>query len=266
MKPVWGLGIAGEEQFSLLPSVLPEEFSFLEIPGDMLESPGIRKELKIYLSKFRKALVIRDILPVHLVSAAPLLPLHLKIEFDQKFRSRCETASRFGCHFISAEFNFVRAFSETIYRKQLLNLLRSISGILEEFKLKMLLPVHFPADGCAESFAEFVKLKKELFYPGFHFLLNCRYHEDEFDDMLEKVVSELSLDRRFWRLSCMPEPGTGLDVDVLEKLRPVWENISGDMPACVCFEPGNAAPDQILVNALLRMLKKYNTFHETGTL
>ena len=152
MKPVWGLGIAGEEQFSHLPSALPEEFSFLEIPGDMLESPGIRNELKNYLSKFRKALVIRDILPAHLISAAPLLPLHLKIEFDQKFRSRCETASRFGCHFISAEFNFTRAFSETIYRKHLLNLLRSISGILEEFKLKMLLPVRFPADGCSESF------------------------------------------------------------------------------------------------------------------
>ena len=37
MKPVWGLGISGDEQFSLLPSTLPEEFSFFEIPGEMLE-------------------------------------------------------------------------------------------------------------------------------------------------------------------------------------------------------------------------------------
>ena len=56
MKPVWGLGISGEEQFSLLPSTLPEEFSFFEIPGHMLESPVLRAKLKVHLSKFRKAL------------------------------------------------------------------------------------------------------------------------------------------------------------------------------------------------------------------
>lgn len=258
MKPVWGLGISGEEQFSLLPSTLPEEFSFLEIPGDILELPGLRTKLSAYPSKFRKALVIRDILPADLVDAAPLFALPLKIDFDLGFRTRCEAAARFGCHFISAEFNLVRAFSDADYGKHLLNLLRSISGILDEFKLIMLLPVHFPADGCMESFAEFTKFKKELFYPGFRFLLNCRYHEDGVDDMLKKVVSELNFDRSFWRLSCMPEQGTFLNTDVLEKMRTLWENIPGDMPAFVCFEPGRSVPDQILINHLSRMLKKYN--------
>ena len=259
MKPVWGLGIAGEEQFSLLPSTLPEEFSFLEIPGEMLELPVLRAKLSVYPSKFRKALVIRDILSAYLVDAAPLFPRHLKFEFDRKFRSSCESVSRFGCHFISAEFNFVRAFSYANYRKHLLELLRSISGILEEFKLVMLLPVHFPEDGCGESFSEFIKLKKELFYPGFRFVLNCRYHEDGVDDMLKKVVSELNFERTFWRLSCMPEQGTFLNIDVLEKMRPVWENMPGNAPAFVCLEPGKAVPDQVLINTLSQMLKIYNT-------
>ena len=143
MKPVWGLGISGEEQFSLLPSTLPEEFSFLEIPGDILELPGLRTKLSAYPSKFRKALVIRDILPADLVDAAPLFALPLKIDFDLGFRTRCEAAARFGCHFISAEFNLIRAFSDADYRKHLLNLLRSISGILDEFKLIMLLPAAY---------------------------------------------------------------------------------------------------------------------------
>lgn len=258
MKPVWGLGISGDEQFSLLPSTLPEEFSFFEIPGEMLELPVHRAKLKVHLSKFCKALLIRDIVSSHLADEVPLFPLQLKFEFDRKFRSNCESASRLGCHFISAEFNLVRAFSDTIYRRKLLDLLRSVAGILDEFKMTMLLPVHFPADGCGESFAEFVKFKKELFYPGFRFILNCRYHEDGFDNMLDKVVSELSFERTFWRLSCMPEPETFLNIDILEKMRPVWETIPGDTPAFISLEPGRTAPDQILINSLSRMLKKYN--------
>ncbi len=257
MKPVWGLGISGEEQFSLLPSTLPEEFSFFEVPGEVLESPGLRAKLKVHLSKFRKALLIRDIVPADLADAAPLFPLHLKFEFDRKFRSNCESASRLGCHFISAEFNLVRAFSNANYRKKLFDLLRSVAGILDEFKMIMLLPVHFPSDGCGESFSEFVKFKKELFYPGFRFMLNCRYHEDGVDNMLDKVATELSFERTFWRLSCMPEQETFLDLDVLEKMRPVWECIPGDTPAFVCLEPGRTVPDQILINSLSRMLKKY---------
>lgn len=259
MKPVFGFGIAREEHFSLLPPTLPDEFSFLEVPGEILESRKICADLERYSARQRKAVVIRDVVQSYLADSAPFFPLHLKVEFDRKFRERCEAAARLKCRIISADFNLARALGDPVYKKNLLNLLRSIAGILDEFKFIMLLPLYFPADACSKSFAEFLSLKKELFYPGFRFLLNYRFHEEGAGDMLNSVVSDLSFERHFWRLSYMPDSENLLRLEELENMRPFWENIPGNTPAYVCFEPGVIAPDQIMINDLAHLLKKYRS-------
>ena len=142
MKPVFGFGIAREEHFSLLPPTLPDEFSFLEVPGEILESRKICADLERYSARQRKAVVIRDIVQSYLADSAPFFPLHLKVEFDRKFRERCEAAARLKCRIISADFNLARALGDPVYKKNLLNLLRSIAGILDEFKFIMIFSIH----------------------------------------------------------------------------------------------------------------------------
>lgn len=259
MKPVFGFGIAREEHFSYLPPKLPDQFSFLEIPGEILESRKFCADLETYSARNRKAVVFRDIVPSYLADSAPYFPLHLKVEFDRKFRERCEAAARLKCRVISAEFNISRALGDPAYKKNLLNLLRSIAGILDEFRMSMLLPLYFPADTCSRSFAEYLSFKKELFYPGFRFLLNYRFHEENAEDMLSSVVSDLSFERHLWRLSYMPDSESPLQQEILEKMRPFWENIPGNTSSCVCFEPGITVPDQIMVNDLAHLLKQYNS-------
>ena len=77
--------------------------------------------------------------------------------------------------------------------------------------------------------------------------------------MLNSVVSDLSFERNFWRLSYMPDSESLLQMEELENMRPLWENIPGNTPAYVCLEPGVIAPDQVMINDLAHLLKKYRS-------
>ena len=257
MTPLFGFGIAKEEHFSALPSKMPENLAFVEIPGELLDDSAVCRKLKSYSVKRHTAVVIRDIVPAYLADAVPFSPLRLKVEFDSKFRTRCETASQIGCRVISAEFNIRRACREKKYRNELVKWLHSIAGILDEYKLKLTLPLHISGETARGELESLVDLQHELFYPGFRYLLHFHWNEPESFELLEKVSSILKFERNFWRLTYRPEPDCILDLSILEKLHPVWNSVLGRMPVFVSIDSGSLRPEQSVLESVSGMIEQF---------
>ena len=115
MTPVFGIGFAKEEAFAMLPAVLPAEFSFCEVPGELLDNSAALARLKRFSKKQKQALVIRDIMPPYLLDVLPGSPLRLLVEFDSKFRSRCREASEIGVRIVGCDFNIQKVHQESSY-------------------------------------------------------------------------------------------------------------------------------------------------------
>ena len=183
--------------------------------------------------------------------------MRLKIEFDSKFRTRCETASQIGCRVVSAEFNIRRAGKEKNYRSELVKWLHSIAGILDEYKLKLTLPLHITGETSSGELESLVDLQHELFYPGFRYLLHFHWNEPEAFDLLENVSSILTFERNFWRLTYRPEPECILDPEVLEKLHPVWNSVRGRMPVFVGIDSGSLRPEQSVLESVSSTVEQF---------
>jgi len=238
MRPVFGLGIPGEEALSLLPDELPAAMAFGEIPGEMLDSASHRAALRRIFPKQGRALIVRDIMPADLAGIVPAAPLRLKVEFDSGFRTRCAAAAKMGCRVVSAGFDIVRALTDASYEAGLVKMLHSIAGILEDFGTIMAFPLRLPAE--AESVSAFLAFKHRLFYPGFRYLLEFHYEEPGAFEILENALGVLNFERSLWRLPYRPDDESRLTEDVLEKLRPVWRR-GDDRPVFVCVDPGRGS-------------------------
>ena len=261
MNPVFGLGIAGEEQFSRLASTLPEEISFLEVPGELLDTPSAVSRLKKLSGRQKKALVIRDIMPSYLAEALPTSPLRLKVEFDGKFRSRCRTAAALGCRVVSVDFDLVKAMNDALYGKGLTGLLKSMSGTLEELELLLALPL----DMTEASATSFLAFKHRLFYPGFRYRIDFRYGEEGYFEALDEAVKILDFERNFWRVPCRCGGDSRLSPEVMEKLRPYWERRSRT-PVFVSLDAGTLPPDGELIEELTCLIRDFRSGKNEGGL
>lgn len=256
MNPVFGLGIANEKNFPLLPQVLPESIGFLEIPGDLLELPSAVQKLKKLSRRQHTAIVVRHLIPGYLAEAVPESPLRLKNEFDNKFRARCKAASELGCRVVSIDFDIPRALADAAYNVQLVQLLLSLAGTLEELKLIMAFPLRLPCSIPGTAAASFLAFKHRLFYPGFRYRIDFRYEEQGAFGMLENDLKTLFFDRNFWSLSYQPEAETVLSAEILERLRPAWKP-NGRTPVFVCIEPGMCLPDEEMIRKLDMMIRDF---------
>ena len=236
---------------------MPENLAFLEVPGELLDDAAVCRKLKSYSVKRHTAVVIRDIVPAYLADVVPFSPVRLKIEFDSKFRTRCEIASQIGCRIVSAEFNIRRAGKEKNYRSELIKWLHSIAGILDEYKLKLTLPLHISGETSNEELDSLVDLQHELFYPGFRYLLHFHWNEPEAFEQLENVSSILKFERNFWRLTYRPEPDCILDLSILEKLNPVWNSVQGRMPVFVGIDSGSLRPEQSVLESVSGLVAEF---------
>ena len=257
MNTVFGVGITKEDQVPFLSQELPPEIRFVEIPGDLLDVPAVLPKLK-KVTRQHKALVIQDIMPSYLIEALPVSPLRLKIEFDSKFRSRCQAAAKLGCRVIAADFNIERALREADYNLGLMDLLASMSGTLEEFKLLMALPIRIPRMTGTASATSLLAFKHRLFYPGFRFRLDFYYNEPEAFETLEKDMPDLNFERNFWRLPYMPEPDILLDDEIFSRMRSFWDPVQSRIPVFVCFAPGMVSPDQLMLKDLTRLIRDFS--------
>ena len=256
MIPLFGLGIAREEQFSLLPSEIPEEFSFLEIPGGLLDQTAVVSRLKQLSVKQQKALVIRDLMPPYLVDGAITSALRLKIEFDNEFRRRCQLASSLGCRVVSMNFHIERALNEADFNERLVRMLLSMAGTLEEMKLLLALPCRVPNVLGAAAPSAFLAFKHRLFYPGFRYRTDFHFEDPHAFEQLAAGQDFLKFERNFWRISYLPQMDSELDAAVLESLRPYW-NPQGRRPVFVCIDPGVAVPDELMIRQVSSLIRDF---------
>ena len=239
MKPVFGLSVPDADALFLLPEELPAAVAFGEISGEMLEASSRLAALRRTFVKHDRALIVRDIMPPKLVGVVPASSLRLRMEFDAGFRARCRAAFALGCRVVSAEFDFDRALADAAYEAELVKVLHSMAGTLEEFKLLMTFPLRLPAE--AERVSAFLAFKHRLFYPGFRYLLDFRFEEPEAFEALDRVLPVLTFDRSFWRLPYLPDTESPLTADILEKMRPVWCGGNDGHPVFVCVDIGTGS-------------------------
>ena len=256
MKPVFGLSVSDAEALSLLPDELPAAVAFGEISGEMLEDSSRQAALRRVFLKHDRALVVRDIMPQKLAGIVPASPLRLKMEFDAGFRARCRAASALGCRVVSAEFDIDRALADAAYEAELVKVLHSIAGTLEEFDFIMTFPLRLPAD--AERVSAFLAFKHRLFYPGFRYLLDFRFEEPDAFAALERVLPVLTFDRSFWRLPYLPDAESPLTAEILEKMRPVWCGGSDGRSVFVCVDTGSCPLGSHAVDHLAEMFTRFS--------
>jgi hypothetical protein len=256
MKPVFGLSVPSAGALSLLPDELPAAVAFGEITGDMLESTSLQSALRKIFLKRDRALVVRDIMPPKLAEVMPASPLRLKMEFDGSFRARCRAASALGCRVVSAEFDIDRALSDAAYEAELVKVLHSMAGTLQEFDLILAFPLRLPAE--AERVSAFLAFKHRLFYPGFRYLLDFHFEEPDAFALLDRALPFLVFDRSLWRLPYLPDTETPLTADVLEKLRPVWCGGNGGRSVYVCVDTGNFSAEGVPVARLAEMFSAFS--------
>jgi len=255
MKPVFGLSVPSAGALSLLPDELPAAAAFGEITGEMLDDASLLPTLRRVFLKRDRALVVRDIMPPKLAGVAPESPLRLKIEFDGVFRARCRAASALGCRVVSAEFDIERALGDAAYEAELVKVLHSMAGTLQEFDLILAFPLRLPAE--AERVSAFLAFKHRLFYPGFRYLLDFHFEEPDAFALLDRALPLLVFDRNLWRLPYLPDAETLLTADVLEKLRPVWCGGDDGRSVCVCIDTGSVSAEGIPVARLAEMFAAF---------
>ncbi|MBQ9502667.1 MAG: hypothetical protein IJU70_10965 [Lentisphaeria bacterium] len=261
MRPVFGLSVPDAGTLSLLPDELPAAVAFGEITGEMLENTSLQAVLRRIFLKHDRALVVRDIVPPKLADAVPASPLRLKMEFDSGFRARCRAASALGCRVVSAEFAVGRALNDAAYEAELVKVLHSAAGTLEEFGLVMAFPLRLPAE--AERAAAFLAFKHRLFYPGFRYLLDFHFEEPEAFAALERALPVLTFDRSLWRLPHLPGAESPLTAEVLEKMRPVWCGGNDGRSVFVCVDAGSGPEGEF---PFARLAEMFTCFLRKGTL
>lgn len=162
MQTVHGPFFGTNAEFAELPtSPIPEQFALV---GDVLDDTKLRKKLKRCTAN-GSFVLIRDLAAPSLARLIPGESQTMRLEFQRFFRDRCKKSAEAGVREIAVEFDLVRALNESDFANALRLTLRSCFGILEEYSLRLLLPIRLPAVVDAPNLLSYDRFRQELLYP-----------------------------------------------------------------------------------------------------
>ncbi len=163
----FGAVFSSEENFARMPEPYPKGLGFLAVPGEVFDNSALRMKLH-KIASGKVGIVPRELVAYEIASLLPEQNMALRVEFARFFRARCKRAIEQRSTEVGLRFDWERMAQEPAHRDALLLLLRGSFGILAENKLKLRLAVRLPGDA-----AEYVRLIRELLYPGVALSLEC---------------------------------------------------------------------------------------------
>ncbi len=214
----WGISAGLPEQFEALPETLPRPFSRLEVPGEALDSAAGCDRLHRFSSA---GITISgcDFLPPELARLIPEEPRQIQSEFDVQFRARCRRAAGLGITEFSLAFDLSRAAADDEFGRQLTTLLRRCAGVLEEFKLRLLLPCRIPGAPGAAPVVRQLDFVRKLGYSGFGIVVELHPHEPHPAGEPDGALRALAFADDHRRIRFEPENGNQLTTAVLDRCR-----------------------------------------------
>ena len=154
----------------------------LLLESSILASPADRDRIRQAVAE-DKVVVIRDLAAPTMTRLIPQESEKIRLGFQTFLAERCEAVAALGISEFSLSFDLERAAEDAEFCKELKQILQSISGILMQFGLRLLLTAHLPSEGAADG-RWLAQFRQDLLLPEVGFLLEL--HEDD-DSLLEPL-------------------------------------------------------------------------------
>ena len=126
--------------------------------------------------------IIRDLAAPVTVRSIPEDSMKQQANFQRFLQERCKMISALGIGEFSLSFNLERAAENAVFCHALRRFLGSLWGILEQYRLRLLLTAHLPSESSADA-VWLAQFRQDLLYPHVGFLLEL--------DGIEEVPSAL---------------------------------------------------------------------------
>jgi len=227
-------------------------FSFLELPGSILDSPLLREAV----ADAGTEIEIRDIAdPATFRQIAGGAPTQLAHELERHFRRRLACARELGIRRFSIDPDFEAAAADPAYAASAVRLLRILGAMLpmmmmRSLRLRARLP-HGGAAGRPESLWDF---RKNLGLPVFGILCELHPHEAGAFAAAEKFLSRRG-ESGEWRISFEPAAGNRLTAAPLRQLLTAAAPMAPE-GLRVTFAPEPAAVDTPLAAELQQLARE----------
>jgi len=215
MKFRFGVAVEAGEAAGFVAALrhLPAAFAAFELPAEWLDSGESVRRLAAAFADRPAALLFRDITsPLPVRTLADGLSPALWLEFDRKFRARCQAAEQLGSRLVSTDFELPRAATEPEYEKKIHSLAAAMSGVLADCGLEMQLSLRLPG-GLTPAAA--VALLRRLPGPFFRLAVELHPHEPGMAELTPAELLPLRFESSWWRLAYEPGCGNTLGVEVM---------------------------------------------------
>lgn len=234
----YGLSCRQTLQLEKLAAYCP--FDGIEFPGEVLECRPIMNKL----AKSGKTLVVRELCATSLAHALPEAGSGIYRDFNRLFYERVKLSATYGIKQVGINFDFHQALANPEYEKKLRKILLNCFGILDKFRITLLLNCRIPGTS-AVSLLEF---KHRLLYSGVELLLHFHPHEPEAVESLHAVMPSLFLYRSNWRITFYPEHGNYINHEVLNLIRK-----EAKPGASLWLSPGNRIHEDEYLSSLYNL-------------
>ncbi|MDD3886490.1 MAG: hypothetical protein PHI35_06445 [Victivallaceae bacterium] len=176
MNTICGISITADE-VGHLPDNCPAALRQIEVGGDALSDIASRRKLRHYADR-GCFIAVRDLVEPHLARLIPTENAAMRHEFAGLLRDRCAIANKLGATEVGVAFDLARIDAEPEYRRVLLTFLRSCYGVLDEFKLRLLLSGSFPF-AAPTGGTLLLELLRDAMYPQLGVMLEVRTDQVE---------------------------------------------------------------------------------------
>ncbi len=204
-KIFFGLSVNSIDDLPGLAAGAAGHFSMLKMPYQVFESSAWQE---IYRKKFKNcSLYISDAADRTLCRMVPELSLKLQTDFISRFAGCCRRVSEQGACCISGGFDFDRMLADSDFRRKSLSLLLSLSRILQENRLRLLLNIRLPRlngdSGCGAAARMMYSLPDAVF----GLAAELHPHEPQYARMMPDILAPVRFDIDM--MDAVYEPGTG---------------------------------------------------------
>ncbi len=201
-----GLSVFEPEHLKSLGADYKDRFKMLKITPEVLES----REWQLFAAGSKLdgvELTLDRAAERTLCAMAPETGIKMRIDFIRRFAAICRRAAENQCRAVSAGFDFDRMLTDEAYRLKLLTLLRSLTGLLDELNIDLLLKTRLPSLAGESATGMAGRVMQELPGGRFKLLPELHPHEPAFalltGEALRPVRFHLSA------LEAVYEPATG---------------------------------------------------------
>lgn len=202
---LFGISVTEPAQLAALPEEYRKQFEMLKITAPVWESAEWKRLAK---RKMRGVeLFLDDAADRTLCRMAPEMAVKLQLDFASRFAACCREAAEQNFCAVSAGFDFDRMMIDSIYRARLLQLLRSLAGVLEEADIVLLLQTRLPQLPGTPGIAAVAELLRELPGGRYRMIAEMRPHEPAFASLPPEVLRPIRFELE--SLDVVYEPGTG---------------------------------------------------------